>query len=1461
MTPEELDSLIPYGGRLDLAVSALGSPDLTALFGRFLPDGRLVVDIDRRRGDGDGVTVTGTGVTGPFTGMEVTAEFGVSGQVATLRLEGVGDRSWRFGTAFPSLARTYFDDLVIDRPAFVLDWGPDVVASAPDPGDVLMSFTGTLETGTATALLDLLMPNVGAHTLEGSIDTTSLPALRSSPAQTVPIIVISGPDDGEIQLGSMFSVSSLRYQLTAMPTFNYEMAALVVICEIVFEGLVSPANGDAFGDVLITARTRDLGSGLTLSAQFKGPDDDDRPPGDGDRGLPLSLNTIRSIMQRPSLTVPVDLGKDLTVRLTGLTTRVTTSPSLGLDFVSFALQSDVDWPIVPDLLTLQAIDLNVGLAGIMTGPTVSGAVSGLLGIGDSGTLELTADLSGALLSGGLRDGDPPLKIAEVYEHFTGDSGDLPDLTVPKFNLQVVTPGSGRALAYHGVVELRDLWQIGPVALTDVWFTIDRDASGTAFVAKATFVVHTIAILVSASYDSATGWVFSGESGYGQRVAVGELVESVARDLGGPPTLPKPVEDLVVQNLAASFSTGSDQLIVTAEASFPVDTIEVDIAVAIDTGAHSYGGSLTAIAGDDAYEFDVHFLEDHGVDLLTASYVHTSGPLPDLRTLISGLSPSAARFIPAGISVDVADVVFAMGSAYVFSVDLKATIDLSGLPLVGPHLTGDRKMGFDPLRIVAATGAMPSADIASLNGILPQGVHPFPPRDMAAGFALDGTLLLGPLENPVALPVSDGEPAPVLPNPPPAQSPGGQNAVWYAVQRGLGPVHVERVGLAYAHDAGKPPVVGVLVDGSISVGGLSLSLDGLQASVPLTLPVQAPSFDLKGLGVAYTEGPVSVSGAFLKGTLVYDDVTYPAYSGRAVIATEDLTLGAIGSYAQLPSGPSLFVYAVLDHAFGGPPFFFVTGLAAGFGYNRRLTLPDVTGIATFPLVQEALGTRPPGTLAAEMKALEPYITPSEGDGFVVAGIRFSTFKMIDSFLLAAVSFGGRFEVDVLGLSTLVLPVADTTRADTTPIAELQLALKATFAPSDGYFSLIAQLTPNSFLLSRACHLTGGLAFTSWFGGPHDGDFVLTVGGYHPAYGRPAHYPLVPRVGFTWQVDDHLSIRGGAYYALTPSALMAGGAISIDYHDGNLRAWFDASMDFLIAWQPYHYDARFRINVGASYTYKFFGTHTVNAHVDADVHLWGPEFAGTAKVDIKVISFTIPFGASNPKTDTTIPWAQFKTTLLPADKLSIAVRAGATGPGSGADLGVVDPATLELTTDCVVPSTVAKANATVVPTTGGAFGVAPSGIRTGITSTHRVRISRDGFSAESDFVFTPITKALPSALWGTDPAVSVHRPELTAPLVTGFHIAPKPHQNGASVTLAGSVLAAGEATYTESTLTWQDADTALVMSRAGKLGQAIVDPAVAATRRSVAAAVLTDPEIDFTGFDFASYAEIPFLDYHE
>ena len=85
--------------------------------------------------------------------------------------------------------------------------------------------------------------------------------------------------------------------------------------------------------------------------------------------------------------------------------------------------------------------------------------------------------------------------------------------------------------------------------------------------------------------------------------------------------------------------------------------------------------------------------------------------------------------------------------------------------------------------------------------------------------------------------------------------GTDSTKWFAVQRAFGPVQLDRVGARY--DAG---ALWLVLDGSLSLGGLSLSLMGL--GVGSELSTFDPKFHLDGLGLAFAEGGVEIAGSFL-----------------------------------------------------------------------------------------------------------------------------------------------------------------------------------------------------------------------------------------------------------------------------------------------------------------------------------------------------------------------------------------------------------------------------------------------------------------------------------------------------------------------------------------------------------------------------------------------------------------------
>lgn len=584
--------------------------------------------------------------------------------------------------------------------------------------------------------------------------------------------------------------------------------------------------------------------------------------------------------------------------------------------------------------------------------------------------------------------------------------------------------------------------------------------------------------------------------------------------------------------------------------------------------------------------------------------------------------------------------------YLFSLSLPLNVEFSKLPLVGESLPTNIKLGVDKLQVTAASAAPAASDVTTLQE---RAGKELIPDSLGKGVTLGAMVQIdGPRT--VILPFSnaqeraDTEPLALAAvasdvSAPLAASSPRADPKWLPLKKTVGPVYFEKIGVQY-----EDSTLRFLVNAALSLAGLTLSVDGLG----IGLKKFEPSFELRGLGIDYKAGDVEIGGAFLR-TIGKSD----SYDGAAVIKTKQFAVSALGSYTKVNGQPSLFIYAFLDYPLGGPTFFFVTGLAAGFGYNRRLIAPSIDDVANFPLVKQAVDGKKskPQNVMDALEQLSRYVPPTSGGIFLAVGVRFNSFKLVDSFALLTIEFGNNVAINLIGISKAVVPTPEVStpssgKAAVTPLAQVEIAWKATFNPDEGCLAIDARLTPNSYILSKDCHLSGGYAFYSWFSGPYAGDFVQTLGGYNPKFKVPDHYPKVPRLAFDWRISNSLTIQGDAYYALTGSALMAGGHLEVLFRDGGLRAWLKLGADFLIAWKPYHYDASIYVNVGASYTFdiNLLFTRvrvTISVDVGAQLHLWGPDFSGTATIDLSVISFTIAFGAGASQAPKPLEkWSEFR-----------------------------------------------------------------------------------------------------------------------------------------------------------------------------------------------------------------------------
>jgi hypothetical protein len=463
----------------------------------------------------------------------------------------------------------------------------------------------------------------------------------------------------------------------------------------------------------------------------------------------------------------------------------------------------------------------------------------------------------------------------------------------------------------------------------------------------------------------------------------------------------------------------------------------------------------------------------------------------------------------------------------------------------------------------------------------------------------------------------------------SEYPKDGDGVWIDIQRSFGPVSIDKIGFGLSSKG-----VSASLNASLSMKGLDIGVEGLGAVIPLQKPY-TPTFKIDGLSLAYETPAVTIGGGMAK---VGEDPL--SFVGSLTVKTKTLSLMAFGGYTA-SSPPSLFAYAALNTPLGGPPVFFVTGLAAGFGVNTDLKLPEIDGVEKFPFVAWAMEGKAPKEISKVKEALTGAVVNRQGQYWLAAGVKFTSFEVVTSFALVTVQFGTEFQVALLGESTLSLP-----KGAEEPVLLAQMVLKAVYTPSQGVFSVAAQLTSASHVLDKDCRITGGFAFYLWFDpNAAAGQFVITLGGYNPNFKKPDYYPVVPRLGVDWQVSEALSIRGGLYTALTPSMIMAGGSLDAVWRSGDIKAWFSLYVDFIIQWAPFYYEIEAGVNFGVELTISILGaSFTISIDAGATLFISGPPFSGTARIHLSVLTFEVAFGDSPevPKLD----WKGFKEQFLPS-----------------------------------------------------------------------------------------------------------------------------------------------------------------------------------------------------------------------
>jgi hypothetical protein len=462
----------------------------------------------------------------------------------------------------------------------------------------------------------------------------------------------------------------------------------------------------------------------------------------------------------------------------------------------------------------------------------------------------------------------------------------------------------------------------------------------------------------------------------------------------------------------------------------------------------------------------------------------------------------------------------------------------------------------------------------------------------------------------------------------ARFPNGAPKLELPIDRVIGPLDVKRLTATLLPlpttqvPKPTPTTLKLGLDAIFKLGGVTIAPQGLGVAIPLDKLGEPGKWEptLDGLGLAFDQAGITLAGMLAR--------TNTGFLGQATIKAYQFQLGAFAAYdkvipadAKLPADEvaSLAVFGVLRMTLGGPPFFVVTGVAAGFGVNRSFDRPRKTEqLKDNPLLITMQGNAP-----LDLPGFRAKLPAKVGAFWLAGGVKFVSYGFILGDALLYILLDDGFELGLLALARMEIP----------ELLQINLAIEAgmSFRGEPTLYAKAALY--DSWLLHKDCKITGGFALQVW---PRDGDAVVTIGGYHPAFKRPERYPEVERLGFRWALGDTIVIKGGCYFAMTPREAMGGGRLEVEGRWGPLSAGFYAGVDGLIRWDPFYFDVNIEVGVWGAVD-LWFGK--LRFSLGVGLHIWGPPVGGRAKLDLGVFSIDIPFGDPAPLERPALPVARY------------------------------------------------------------------------------------------------------------------------------------------------------------------------------------------------------------------------------
>jgi hypothetical protein len=396
-----------------------------------------------------------------------------------------------------------------------------------------------------------------------------------------------------------------------------------------------------------------------------------------------------------------------------------------------------------------------------------------------------------------------------------------------------------------------------------------------------------------------------------------------------------------------------------------------------------------------------------------------------------------------------------------------------------------------------------------------------------------------------------------------------------------PLNVDLFGVLRLHELGlrldldQQPSLTTLLSAGATIGPLAFAFEDL--GLELTLTEHAGGsfgvFDLDarillptGYAAALDLGPVAGGGALFRHDHEY----------RGALALEFETMG-FSAFAilttRLPGGRDGFsfvasVFGEFDIPLGYG--FFLTGLGGVIGINRAADSAALREVVAGGTLDDLLFPADPIAQAPRiLDALADVFPVREGIHVLgpVARIVFGRPTLVEGRLGLVLEVGDRMRALVVGLVSSDLPSRQTA------LVSLRASFFGEVDLAAGTISLDTTLNPGSRVLMYA--ISGDMAARTGWGSRVD--HVISFGGLHPAYPRPANLPDLQRLSINFG-SNNPRVTLSAYLAVTTNSLQFGAEASLYAKGpdimfvGQVAAEGEVYLHALVYFDPFAFDAK-------------------------------------------------------------------------------------------------------------------------------------------------------------------------------------------------------------------------------------------------------------------------------------------------